>query len=232
MGRASIEEQIENLERIGITFNDKFDLDVIFEDFERDELESQPYDYLILSVANNEFCDSVANFGMGAIEPQGQSHADIFLKLDSMTGGSLGITEVKDNFDDLYSSSTDGLREAWVELNCRGENIHYDFLYDFEYLDQNVFFRFNELLKKHKIGYQIYNVPQDEHGIYVALQEGQFNKLEELVTDFEVEKITYREEMPWIVDEINEDITPSSFSKNKIYLAIVVVSLILYFLLW
>ena len=193
MDRVSIEEQIKQLRSVGITLNENYSQSTVLEDFDEDDIEENPYEYLLISIAGNEFSDVVEEFGIIAPGDE-QTYAGIFLKLDAMTGGNLGITNIKDNFEDLFSSDEDGFKDAQLEFECKGKVIHYNFLYEYNYLDINLFFRFNELLKKHSIGYQIYRYPLDESGIFVALSDESFSKLEKLLIG--IEKIAYSDYSP------------------------------------
>ncbi len=249
MNRVSVEEWIKNLCSTGISLNENFSLSTVLEDFDGDEgdIEKNPYEYLLMSIAANEFSDVVAEFGI-IVPGDDQTYGDIFLKLDSMTGGTLGITNVKDNFEDLFSSDEHGFKDARLEFRCKGKKVSYDLLYESNYLDPNLFFRFNELLTKHDIGYQIYHYPLDESGIFIALKKESLNKLEKLLTG--IEEIAYSDYSPNDEDSMEDmrarvlDIKSMSdkhikflayfvyFEKYIVSVGILFVLLLVYYLFW
>lgn len=185
MSNISVEEQISNLKNWGVVGDDTLDMDGLYEDWEKEELEETPYEYLLSSFASLGCCQKMRTFQMGAIEPQ-PGYADVLNELEIMTGGVLGLTDINDNFKDIFAGSSEKVQtytemhRAIVNFNCKGEAVCWNLLYEMEYLDHNLFYKFNELLKSHGSDLQIYHMADF---CYFALTEAQLKQLNEQIGD-------------------------------------------------
>lgn len=93
------------------------------------DLEREPY---------SPICDRLWMCDYERIEDHG-AYREVILRLETMTGGQLGLTEVTD-----YVDVEEG--KAWVEFEHRGRRIHWDFVVNDDWLDPSVLVKVDQLL--------------------------------------------------------------------------------------
>ena len=192
MSKISIEEQIEQLDAIGILSAATISLAALYDEFDKDTYEEEPYTFLVSALAFAPSCEQIMNFEMGSIEPQ-PGYAEIFTDLETMTGKALGLDNIKDNFKDIFAGKAEVVDDilerskAVVEFTYNGTAASRSFVYGMEYLDSNVFYRYNELLRDHGSDMQIYHVPEF---VYLALTKAQYQQTKKLLRN-ELEVIKY-----------------------------------------
>lgn len=180
MARISLEQQLEQLATLGIVPNKTFKIKDVLGDFTQEELEEDPYNSIIASLASLECCPTLWTYRVGSIQPQ-PGYGSVIEKLESMTNGALGLKKVRDNFKQIfkgdYEEVSSTLKRAWVEFDYNGTDVHWDFVYDADYTDFNVFGRFNELLAEHGSDLRVY---WDEEDIFAVFDPAQYKRYKKL----------------------------------------------------
>lgn len=179
--RVPLDEQLAQLAEAGVTPADG----VIREDllsFEtEEELEKAPYQGIIevlgIDLEREPYTPVCHRLWMCDYERIGdhRSYADILTRLELMTGGALGLTEISDHVDI-------GEESAWVEFTCDGERLRWDLEVNDDWMDPAVVVNYARLLKTKGKALRLYSNHEDfgQSALFGAFSAEDFKKFDAL----------------------------------------------------
>jgi hypothetical protein len=173
-----LEEQLEELARIGLTLEPGVTVDDLLESFDRKKLEREPFDLLLFLFGaeverepwGRPFCRHVWNFDTECIEDHG-AYVAIVRRLAELAGATGRLTDVRDHVDVEAG-------EAWLEYTLDGKpRRHVPKVRD-DWADVEVVFRVMEDLAGG--GRRFYSKDNGQAMILFFLDEPAANRLNEL----------------------------------------------------
>lgn len=158
--KVALEKQIEALADLGLELNPGVTEADLTAFRERAALEAKPFVGLVEVMGidlerepYSPICDRLWMCDFERIEDHG-AYRDVVLRLEAMTGGQLGLTEVKD-----YVDVEEGT--AWVEFDHGGQRVRWDLVVEDDWLDPDVLVRYDRLLGEAGSARRIYSNPSD-----------------------------------------------------------------------
>ncbi|WP_342426666.1 hypothetical protein [Paenibacillus sp. FSL L8-0158] len=139
------EDQLNKLSELGIFMNADLKKELLLEEISRSEFEEDPYNLLLLTLGgevevNGEFInvsDKIWYLDTECIEDYGD-YARVIMRLENMT--KLNLNKITD-YVDIQNST------AWVSFEYKNELIRWEMKVDDDWLDMEIFKKFNELIK-------------------------------------------------------------------------------------
>ncbi len=139
------EDQLNKLSELGIFMSADLKKELILEEFSRSEYEEDPYNLLLLTLGgevevNGEFInvsEEIWYLDTECIEDHGD-YARIIIRLENMT--KLNLNNITD-YVNIQNST------AWVSFEYMNELIRWEMKVDDDWLDMEIFKKFNELIK-------------------------------------------------------------------------------------
>lgn len=175
----TIEAQIASLAKAGLIVNAgvvEADLTTFHS---RADLERKPFAGLVevlgIEIEREPFtpiCDRLWMCDFECIEDHG-AYRDVLQRLERMTGGALKLSGIEDHVD------VEG-GKAWVEFAFRGGRTRWDLRVEDDWLDPQVLFKYDALLKASGSAIRLY-VNQDDYGQVAFL--GAFSTEEKVAFD-------------------------------------------------
>ena len=137
--------QLKKLEELGIKLNQGIEPSMLFEEFSEQEYQNDPYQLLLLAMGgeiyrDDEFHDvsnNIWHLDTECIEDHGD-YIRIIDRLKNLT--NTNILDARD-FVDVENE------KAWVSFEFESKRIQWDMDVDNDWLDPEVFNKFNELIK-------------------------------------------------------------------------------------
>lgn len=158
--RVALETQLEELTQCGLTLAPEAREEDLTMFETRDALEREPYRGLIEAMGFDlerepftPICDRLWMCDYERIEDHG-AYVEILERLETMTGGALGVTRPTDHVD---------LDEevAWLEFELGGQRIHWDFEFDDDWMDPKILIEYDELLAQRGSALRLYSNHRD-----------------------------------------------------------------------
>ncbi|AOK89207.1 hypothetical protein AOU00_04850 [Paenibacillus polymyxa] len=139
------EDQLNKLSELGIFMSADLKKELLLEEFSRNEYEEDPYNLLLLNLGgevevNGEFInvsEEIWYLDTECIEDHGD-YARIIIRLENMT--KLDLNNITD-YVDIQNGT------AWVSFEYMNELIRWEMKVDDDWLDMEIFKKFNELIK-------------------------------------------------------------------------------------
>jgi hypothetical protein len=139
------ENQLNKLSELGIFMSADLKKELLLEEFSRNEYEEDPYNLLLLTLGgevevNGEFInvsEEIWYLDTECIEDHGD-YARIIIRLENMT--KLNLNNITD-YVDIQNGT------AWVSFEYMNELIRWEMKVDDDWLDMEIFKKFNELIK-------------------------------------------------------------------------------------
>nr|WP_302058563.1 hypothetical protein [Paenibacillus sp. MZ03-122A] len=139
------EDQLNKLSELGIFMSAELKKELLLEEFSRNEYEEDPYNLLLLTLGgevevNGEFInvsEEIWYLDTECIEDHGD-YARIIIRLENMT--KLNLNNITD-YVDIQNGT------AWVSFEYMNELIRWEMKVDDDWLDMEIFKKFNELIK-------------------------------------------------------------------------------------
>ncbi|MDR6777012.1 hypothetical protein J2W98_001259 [Paenibacillus peoriae] len=139
------ENQLNKLSELGIFMSADLKKELLLEEFSRNEYEEDPYNLLLLTLGgevevNGEFInvsEEIWYLDTECIEDHGE-YARIIIRLENMT--KLNLNNITD-YVDIQNGT------AWVSFEYMNELIRWEMKVDDDWLDMEIFKKFNELIK-------------------------------------------------------------------------------------
>nr|WP_302055250.1 hypothetical protein [Paenibacillus sp. CH40] len=139
------EDQLNKLSELGIFMSADLKKELLLEEFSRNEYEEDPYNLLLLTLGgevevNGEFInvsEEIWYLDTECIEDHGD-YARIIIRLENMT--KLNLNNITD-YVDIQNDT------AWVSFEYMNELIRWEMKVDDDWLDMEIFKKFNELIK-------------------------------------------------------------------------------------
>ncbi|MCF2719597.1 hypothetical protein LWE69_21475 [Paenibacillus sp. UKAQ_18] len=139
------EDQLNKLSELGIFMSAESKKELLLEEFSRNEYEEDPYNLLLLTLGgevevNGEFInvsEEIWYLDTECIEDHGD-YARIIIRLENMT--KLNLNNITD-YVDIQNGT------AWVSFEYMNELIRWEMKVDDDWLDMEIFKKFNELIK-------------------------------------------------------------------------------------
>tara|TARA_R110002072_G_scaffold10569_38_gene49288 strand:+ start:2675 stop:3259 length:585 start_codon:yes stop_codon:yes gene_type:complete len=143
--KVTLEAQLKNLEALGFALGDNATFDDLFLFGDREALEAAPYKSLVETMAQtierepeSPICDRLWMCDFERIEDHGD-YADVLVRLERMTGGVVGLSEIQDHVGE------DG---TWVSFVVDEQPMRWDLAFDTDWLDPRVFALYAGLLER------------------------------------------------------------------------------------
>jgi hypothetical protein len=143
----AIEQQLSALAQAGIVVNPGVTESDLTTFKPRAELERKPFAGLVevlgIELEREPFtpiCDRLWMCDFERVEDHG-AYRDVVLRLERMTGQALKLSRIEDHVD--VEAGT-----AWVEFDARGERIHWELRVEDDWLDPQVFVKYDALLER------------------------------------------------------------------------------------
>lgn len=179
--RVTIEQQLAELAKIGITVHPGITI-ADLESFEtRDEMETEPYAGLVESlgydIERRPFtpkCDRLWMCDYERIVSDGD-YVQIIERLERMTGRALGLADIRDRVD-LEANV------AWVEFVHRGQRMRWDAKVEDDWMDPRIVANYDELLGSAGAPVRIYSNYTDYGQVeffaaFTAAEKQRFDRL-------------------------------------------------------
>ncbi|MEK4431747.1 hypothetical protein MHB54_21535 [Paenibacillus sp. FSL M7-0802] len=139
------ENQLNKLSELGIFMSADLKKELLLEEFSRNEYEEDPYNLLLLTLGgevevNGEFInvsEEIWYLDTECIEDHGD-YARIIIRLENIT--KLNLNNITD-YVDIQNGT------AWVSFEYMNELIRWEMKVDDDWLDMEIFKKFNELIK-------------------------------------------------------------------------------------
>lgn len=139
------EDQLYKLSELGIFMSADLKKELLLEEISRSEYEEDPYNLLLLTLGgevevNDEFInssDKIWYLDSECIEDHGD-YARVIMRLENMT--KLNLNKITD-YVDIQDNT------AWVSFEYMNELIRWEMKVDDDWLDMEIFKKFNELIK-------------------------------------------------------------------------------------
>ena len=179
--RVPLDEQLAQLAEAGVTPGDGVVREDLLSFETEEELEKAPYQGIIevlgIDLEREPYtpiCHRLWMCDYERIEDHG-SYADILTRLELMTDGALGLTEIRDHVDI-------GEESAWVEFTCDGERIRWDPEVNDDWMDPVVIVNYDRLLKAKGKTLRLYSNHEDfgQSALFAAFSAEDFRKFDAL----------------------------------------------------
>lgn len=180
----TIEEQLDQLRRIGITLKENIAVGEIL-DFERHKYEERPYLYLLMSLGSEyqteegSFVyrsDEVWYFDRECIEDHGD-YFKIMERIAELVKDDLSLSHIAD-FVDIENN------EAWISFTANGSEYKCNLVVRDDWLDIGIFKYMSKLLKMHGSSKRLFYADIDQHALLVILPMEQYENLNNLLNIF------------------------------------------------
>ncbi|WP_219834272.1 hypothetical protein [Paenibacillus sp. R14(2021)] len=181
----SIEEQLVNLEKVGITLKKNVEFrDVL--DFEIREYEERPYIHLLMSIGSERGglesdsdlypTNDVWCFDHECIEDHGD-YVRALERISVMLEPAIRITDIQD-YVDIEAE------EAWIAFNADGTNYCYTLSTQNDWLSLEIFKIFSELLAASGSPKRFFFTDTGNELLVVLIERDRFHQLNKLINIF------------------------------------------------
>lgn len=147
--RPTFEEQLQNLTDCGISLLPKFETEILFEEYSKEDFEREPYELLVTTLGsdveleNGEWSvlsNDISLFDTECIEDNGD-YLRIAELMRNLADGDLPLQNIVD-FVDVDEET------AWLEFELDERKYHWDLKVDNDWVDTDIFEMFGKLLQK------------------------------------------------------------------------------------
>ncbi|KRE34366.1 hypothetical protein [Paenibacillus sp. Soil522] len=183
--RISIEEQLANLGRVGITLKVNIEIRDIL-DFKIRDYEERPYIHLLMSMGRErdsvEFnsdlypTNDVWCFDRECIEGHGD-YVQGLKRIAVMVEPAISVTDIQD-YVDIEAG------EVWVAFNANGTNYRYSLSVQDDWLSLEIFTIFSELLAASGSSKRFFFSDTGNEILVVLIERNQFHQLNKLINIF------------------------------------------------
>ncbi|MBT8142907.1 MAG: hypothetical protein HKN88_10435 [Gammaproteobacteria bacterium] len=173
-----LEQQLETLASLGVTFEPGITIEDLLYSFPREEYEKDPYD-MVLSMLGSEvesepwgraFSSNVWNCDFERIYDHGD-YVEIVEKLSTLAGMSDSVSELEDHID--FDKDN-----AWLKFKINGNEKHYKIKINNDWIDPDVM---TALLADFENGEnQFYEINLGQASLYFYFNPEQFEALKKL----------------------------------------------------
>jgi hypothetical protein len=176
----SLENQLEVLAKCGLNLRQGITANHLLISLEREEIESKPFDLLMWTLGGDveeepyeRISNDVWNVDTERIE-NGGDYAYIAHRIADMARDDLPLENVRDLVD--WDNA-----QAWLSLSMDGEDYHWDFAFNDDWVDMEVFNHFQNLLVKRnsKRRLRIWDVDGGQAFLMICATDEQVNLLQE-----------------------------------------------------
>ncbi|AIQ14299.1 hypothetical protein [Paenibacillus durus] len=179
--RITLEDQINTLNELGISLETNISIDYLFEHFDREEYEQDPY-YTLLIVMGGEFgnekdelvivSNDVWHFDMECVEDE-DIYAELANKMIILAKGKLPLQNIKSMVDHDHEV-------AWFSFELYNKEYNWELQYNYDWFDIGFVEKFSDLCSELQLEerYIFLNLEQDCIISFCTLdQYNQLNKL-------------------------------------------------------
>lgn len=183
--RISIEEQLANLGRVGITLKENVEVRDIL-DFEIGDYEERPYIHLLMSMGREK--ESVGSnrdgypsndvwcFDRECIEDHGD-YAHGLKRIADMLEPFISVTDIQD-YVDIEAG------EVWIAFKANGKDYRYSLSVQDDWMSLEVFVIFAELLAESGSSLRFFFTDTGNEILVVLMERNHFQQLNELINIF------------------------------------------------
>ncbi|MBA2936894.1 hypothetical protein HZF08_01085 [Paenibacillus sp. CGMCC 1.16610] len=182
----SIEEQLANLSKIGITLKGNIEIIDIL-DFKISDYEERPYIHLIMCMGRER--DSVLDF-ISDVYPSNdvwcfdreciEDHGDyvqVLKRIAIMVEPALSLTDIQD-----YVNIQEG--KVWIAFKANSTNYRYSLSVQDDWLSPEIFLIFSELLAERGSSRRFFFADTGNEILVVLIERNQFHQLNKLINIF------------------------------------------------
>ena len=179
--KITLEEQLATLRSVGIALNPGITEQDLLAFEQKEKFERVPYQGIIevlgIDIEREPYTPITNKLWMcdyERIEDHG-AYKDVLVRLELMSGNSLGLTDIKD-FVDVENE------QAWIEFKYKGDNIHWIMKVDNDWLDPSILVKYDALLKDSRAPVRIYSNHTDfgQSALLGAFTEQEFQVFSKL----------------------------------------------------
>lgn len=184
--RVSLEDQLAEFAKLGITRNQGVtDVDLFGFD-EREQMEAKPFRVLAEAMGHEierepwtPISDRLWMCEVERIEGSG-SYQSVVERLEQMTGGALALSDIRDQVVRFEEGQEN---EAWVSFTYSGKTVKWEMTVDDDWLDGSVLTRYDQLLRDAGSSVRLFAVPGAPYGqveflgAFTEKQKRRFSKL-------------------------------------------------------
>lgn len=147
--KPTFEEQLQNLAACGIKLCPQFSPEVLWEEWEREDFEKEPYELLLIALGGDKeigtwqwtpLSNDIWNFDTECIEDHG-AYVEIAERMRDLANGDLPLQKITDYVDVDEEV-------AWLEFELNGKKYHWDLKIEDDWVDTEIFGKFIRLLEK------------------------------------------------------------------------------------
>lgn len=178
----TLDNQLAILKNIGIKLKPSFNNECLFDHYNKEEIEEDPYIRLMVSLGSemelDHYCvyisDDIWHLDTECIEDHGD-YQRIVERLVELSNGSLKITDINDYID------IDN-EKAWVTFKVDDEIVKHDLRVEDDWLDISIISILTSIVNRQKPGKKFYYAVLGQDILIVCFTEEQIHKLNKLLS--------------------------------------------------